>query len=209
MKNYLFVPAMILTLAGAMLLSGCTKDKDPQPEPGGGSAAVEIKTANDVDATVNAVYFNLNTGTIVEAVALTATNWDVKFSSESRNVKVSVNSGNEGTGTAGAQIVSVGFDDLKEAPAEGYKPGDEAMPDFSAWASYTGGATPAHAVLPKPGTTIVIKTATGTYAKIQMISLYKGNPNTSTTAFSDLSTRPAFGFFTFRYGTQTDGSRKF
>jgi hypothetical protein len=38
---------------------------------------------------------------------------------------------------------------------------------------------------------------------------YKGNPNTSTPEFADLATRPAFGHFTFRYATQTNGSRQF
>jgi hypothetical protein len=125
-----------------------------------------------------------------------------------------VNSGKSGPGTAAAQIVSTGFDDLLEAPADGYvTDGDSyAIPTGAnnGWYTYTGAAPsgPQHAILPIAGKTIVVKTANGKYAKIQVLSYYKGNPNTSTVDFADLSKRPLGGYYTIRYMIQADGSRK-
>jgi hypothetical protein len=55
----------------------------------------------------------------------------------------------------------------------------------------------------------VIKTADGKYAKVEMISYYKGNPNTTTAAFADLATRPTSRYYTFRFAYQGDGTTSF
>jgi hypothetical protein len=52
----------------------------------------------------------------------------------------------------------------------------------------------------------VIKTSDGKYAKLEMKSYYKGNPDTTTPTFADLATRPASRFYTFRFAYQADGS---
>jgi hypothetical protein len=206
MKKSIITYCCIL-LAGASLMSGCKKDE--APGTGGGETGVQTKTVISLNG-AEKIYFNLSTGESVPASAINATNWDISFLAAGRGASIAVNSGSEGTGNAGIQLIETGFDDLEEAPADGYKTGSEATPDFMVWANYTGSATePKHAVLPKAGLTLVVKTADGKFSKIQLLSLYEGNPNTTTPQFADLSTRPAFGFFSFRYATQTDGSRKF
>jgi len=208
MKKQTLLFATIALMAGTLLsTTSCYKKDDPQPIATNTSA--EIKTVTSLEAD-SKVYYNLTTGAQVPASAITATNWDVSFYGKDRVISIAVNSGTEGTGTAGAQLIETGFTELKEAPASGYLAGNEATGDYLKWSTYTGGTTaPLHAILPKPGLTIAIKTADGKYAKLQVISLYKGNPNTSTPEFADLATRPAFGHFTFRYATQTNGSRQF
>jgi len=209
MKKRTLLLASLLLLAGTLFTTSCSKNDDPKPDDNnknGGSVTVKTVTSLEAD---DKVYFNLSTGEHVPEASVNATNWDIYFYAKDRNIIVAVNSGTEGTGNAGAQLVNTGFDDLKKAPESGYLPGKDATGDFLKWSNYTSSTEPQHAVLPKPGLSIVVKTADGKYSKIQMLSLYEGNPNTNTPEFADLATRPAFGYFTFRYATQTNGTRNF
>lgn len=195
-------------LASATVFTSCKKENTPEPGTGNVAVSAEVKTVTSLQADTK-VYFNLSTGESVPEASITATNWDISFLGQGRTITIAVNSGSEGSGNAGAQLVETGFEDLKQVPESGYLSGADATGDFLKWCIYTNANEPKHAVLPKPGMTIAIKTADGKYSKIQIVSLYKGNPNTTSAEFSDLATRPAFGHFTFRYATQTNGSRTF
>ena len=199
-------------IAAALVVttSACKKDSDSTPAP------LEAKTVTDINANPAdnggySLYFNLTTGTTVPATDSATTKWDIAF----KTTTIKVNSGTSGPATASAQIVAAGFDDLTEAPADGYATDGAAgfaIPSGSGsgWYNYTGAATsgPQHAILPIAGKSIVVKTANGKYAKIQIVSYYKGNPNTSTAEFADLTKRPLGGYYTIRYMIQADGSRK-
>jgi hypothetical protein len=201
-----------LWIAAAFIVttSACKKDSDSTPAP------LEAKTVNDINSNPAdnggySLYFNLTTGTSVAATDSNTTKWDIAF----KTTTIKVNSGTSGPGTAAAQIVSTGFDDLTEAPVDGYTVDGAsgfAIPSGtgSGWYNYTGAATsgPQHAILPIAGKTIVVKTANGKYAKIQIVSYYKGNPNTSTADFADLTKRPLGGYYSIRYMIQAGGSRK-
>jgi hypothetical protein len=198
-------------IAAALVVtaSSCKKDSDSSPAP------LEAKTTNDINSNPAdnggfSMYFNLTTGTTVPASDSNSTKWDIAF----KTTTIKVNSGKSGPGTASAQIVSTGFDDLLEAPADGYATDGDAFAiptgANNGWYTYTGAAAsgPQHAILPIAGKTIVVKTANGKYAKVQILSYYKGNPNTSTADFADLTKRPLGGYYTIRYMIQADGSRK-
>lgn len=199
-----------MVIAVAMIISACEKNNDTRA-----TILLEAKTSADLNARPadnggNATYFNLTTGQTVPASDSASTKWDIAF----RSTTIKVNSGKSGPGTATAQVLTVGFDDLKIAPDSGYKPDtpDLAIPTGSnnGWYIYTGAAAtgPKHAILPIAGRTIVVKTTDNKYAKIQIISYYKGNPNTSSDEFIDLAKRPQEAWYTFRYMIQADGSRK-
>lgn len=70
---------------------------------------------------------------------------------------------------------------------------------------YTGNeGTPPHTVLPKENKTFVIKTGDGQYyAKLRILSYYKGNPQISDETPEDSR------YYTFEYSIQLDGSREF
>lgn len=200
-----------ITLLLAALFSACDKDDDGAPP-----APPEAKTTADINGRPAdnggfSTYFNLSTGQVVPASDSNSTKWDIAF----RSTTIKVNSGNSGPGTAAAQVLTVGFDDLKEAPESGYKLDTSGFAiktgSNNGWYTYTGEAPtgPKHAVLPIAGRTIVVKTANNKYAKIQIVSYYKGNPNISSDEFMDLATRPQDGTYTIRYMIQADGSRKF
>jgi len=199
-----------IVAALVVAVSSCKKDDDTSPAP------LEAKTVTDINGNTAdnngySMYFNLTTGATVPASDSNSTKWDIAF----KATTIKVNSGTSGPGTAAAQIVSTGFDDLPEAPADGYKSDDAsgfAIPTGAnnGWYTYTGAAAsgPQHAILPIAGKTIIVKTANGKYAKIQILSYYKGNPNTTTAEFADLAKRPLGGYYTIRYMIQADGSRR-
>lgn len=190
--------------AAILLASSCSKNNDdPTPE----ASKLTTKTIADLDgASTATVYFSLATGAAVTgADTASATKWDLKFKSTS----IFVNGGTSGTGTAQAQVVSSTFETLTTAPSDGYKSDATSAPAISGWYTYTATTEPQHAILTVPGKIFVIKTADGKYAKVEMISYYKGNPNTTTATFADLTTRPASRYYTFRYAYQGDGTTSF
>ncbi|MEX2478182.1 MAG: HmuY family protein [Gracilimonas sp.] len=138
-------------------------------------------------------YFDLEMGGIVEDGS--SSQWDISFSGTS----IAANAENGG----GILDLNIPFADVTEAPTEGYEE------DNSNWYDYTGNSSPAHAVLPKDGFSLIVQTPDGNYAKVRIISYYKGNPETSTEEFADSATRPEARYFTFEYAVQTDGSVNF
>jgi hypothetical protein len=152
------------------------------------------------------VFCDLEEGTIVSATDSASTEWDLAF----RNTTILVNGGTSGPGQGAAQVVDGIFEELEEAPEAGYQPDGEPGPAIQDWYTYTGPTgTPAHAILTEPGKVIMLKTGDGKYAKVEILSYYQGNPDTSTEAFANLDTRPEGRYFTFRYVVQPDGSNSF
>lgn len=133
-----------------------------------------------------------------------ATNkWDIAFD----KTNIISNSGVRGPGNGAIQLLKgVNFADLSEAPESGYFAEDELTPlaieksNPEKWYNYSG--PPNHTITPKPGFVIVMKTADGKYAKVRIISYYKGVPQAP-----DFNSIPRY--YTFEYVYQSDGSRNF
>jgi len=181
----------IAFLIGAVSLSfsSCGKDDgDDNITP-----ELKIKTVEDLDGSGGQVFFDVSNGTTVEE---SATTWDIKFSGSNFSF---------GNG-AQAQVVEGIFDSFVKAPESGYS--SEDIAGIGSIYTYTGPAPSGaqHAVLPTPGRILVIKTHDNKYAKIEMISYYLGNPDTSSEAFINLETRPKSRVYTFRYVVQPDGT---
>lgn len=138
-------------------------------------------------------YFDLDAGVIVEDAS--SSQWDIAFS----GTGINANADNGG----GILDLNIPFTEVVEAPTEGYEESN------SNWYDYTGNSAPAHAVLPKDGLTLIVLTPEGNYAKVRMMSYYKGNPDTSTEEFANSATRPESRYFTFEYAVQTNGSVNF
>jgi hypothetical protein len=159
----------------------------------------EIKVVKDLNAnTKSYIYYGLVSGKEVAATDAKTTNWDIAFS----KTTITVNGGTAGPGKGGALIVEKPFDQITEAPKEGYKSdGDtgNAIPGGSgnSWYRYDMSV---HAILPIVGRTLLIKTAEGKFAKVEIISYYKGAPEEVPTEESS--------YFTFRYAL-ADAEGKF
>ncbi len=152
------------------------------------SAQTAPKTFANLDASGDAyTYFSLHKNAVVTVGDESADAWDLAF----KGAEIKVN--------GAARYVDEAFEDLDEAPAEGYVKGD-ALPGGSSdgWFLYQADV---HVVIPVPDRVLVVKTKDGAYAKVQILSYYKDSPNGAPSG-------PA-RFYTFRYVLQPDGSRDF
>jgi len=153
-------------------------------------AKPEIRVIKDLNAnTKSYVYFSLATGKEVPAADAKSKNWDIAFS----KTTIATNSGTSGPGEGGAIVLEKPFDLVSEAPKEGYKTDGDAgfaIPGGSgnSWYKYDMSV---HAILPIPGRTLLVKTADGRLAKVEIISYYKGAPE-------DVPTEES-SYYTFRY----------
>ncbi|TZF85955.1 hypothetical protein FW774_02520 (plasmid) [Pedobacter sp. BS3] len=191
---------LALVLIGSVtLLAACSKDKDDaQPE----ESTLTVNQVNDLDGSAGDVYYSLSTNSQVTGNDIQTNKWDLKFS----GTTIYVNSGTSGPGTTQAQVVNSTFADLTVAPTSGYKSDSATEKAITGWYNYTNTTEPQHAILMVPGKIIVVKTSTGKYAKLEMQSYYLGNPDTTTSAFADLATRPKSKVYTFRFVYQADGT---
>lgn len=156
-------------------------------------------------------YYSLTENRLLTEADSNTTRWDLAF----QGTNIYINSGVSGPGTAVAQIIEIPFEELVEAPAQGYVSDTEnslAIPAGSGngWYNYSG-ENPARlrVVDPIPGRTIVLRTNQETYAKVEILSYYEGRPDTNTEEFLNLETRPRERFYSFQFVIQPDGSRNF
>ncbi|WCT10231.1 HmuY family protein [Mucilaginibacter jinjuensis] len=197
--NKLQTLALGLISSSVLFMSACSKNNDDTTTP---VATLKTNTVTDLDGSKGNVYYSLANNAVVTGADTTGTKWDVKFSGTS----IFINSGSSGTGTTQAQVVSSTFADLTTAPTSGYKADATGAAAITGWYTYTATTAPQHAILMVPGKIIVVKTSAGNYAKIEMKSYYKGNPDTTTPTFADLTTRPASRIYTFRFAYQANGT---
>jgi hypothetical protein len=204
MKSFIKTNIVIAVIA-ALFFSACDDNDENPVKP---LEAAEMKDLNS-ESTKNFTFFSFDDDQIVLTSDSATSKWDIGF----RGTTIILNGGNSGPGQAEGQIVSGIFDELTEAPELGYVSDNasaKAILGSNGWYTYTGTASvPNHAILPIAGKIIVVKTSDGKYAKVEIISYYKGNPDTTTATFADPATRPASRFFTFRYIYQPDGTRNF
>lgn len=214
MKTIYILP-VIAMLCITIVITSCTKEVI-KPDLEDGKSTVIKDLAGDVGNTVGSgipfapFYFSFSTGTKVDTTKKISTDWDIAFAKE-YNSYVSFNNGTNttsfgygGTGKGAMVVVNKAYDQVTEAPsdAEFTTNGITA----AGWDSGAGNGwyfyeLKTHIAVPVINRTYVLRTAEGKYAKLQLISMYKGAPAT----VSDLNW-PA-PYFTFRYYVQQDGSR--
>ncbi|MEZ4698442.1 MAG: HmuY family protein [Rhodothermales bacterium] len=119
---------------------------------------VVVHTASGIDASADTVYYNLNTGEL----AAKDEPWDLAF----KGTTILVN--------GEAKIVDKAFEKVREAGSDGFaadKPGDPAIPtgNDEGWFDYDPNS---HVVTPVPFRTIVLKLASGGFAKMEVVDYY-------------------------------------
>lgn len=147
--------------------------------------------------------FSLKDSSIVENIDSNTTKWDIGFA----GTTIITNSGVRGPGNGGAIVLKgIDFNEVKVAPDTGYRIEKSltelAIPTGSGngWYLYNPNT---HVVSAIPGVVIIIRTAEGKYAKLQIINYWKGNPeNIDPYQHKER-------FYTFRYVYQPDGSKNF
>ena len=154
-------------------------------------------------------YYSLVDNKIIASTDAASTKWDIAFSS----TKILVNSGTSGPGLGCAFVFKGLFDDLKTIPTDSSFATDNAtaasyaipLGSGKAWYSYDGLTT---LVSPIAGRVLVIKTASGKFAKIEILNYYKGGVTLPANAsVSDKLFKQRY--YTFRYAYQPNGSKVF
>ena len=202
MKNL----SLFSLLSGLLLLSACVDGTD-------GPAPVTNSVIEDIAANYNTIIENMELVTDIndypdqegkytfydldQGVTIADSSsdvWDIAFS----GTTLLANMAHGG----GIQVIQTAYSEVENAPESGFEATN------ASWYIYTGEAPnlPKHAVLPNSNATVIIKTPTGNYAKMEIISYYEGNPDVTTVVFANFMTRPADGYFSFNYVLQESES---
>ncbi|MEY4812080.1 MAG: hypothetical protein RLZZ462_953 [Bacteroidota bacterium] len=215
MKKMMTKIAMGLGLSIALV--ACTKDEETIVVP---VSAITVKdlaadtvTGLGLDGRPKSAgtttYYSLVDNKEVASTDAASTKWDIAFSS----TKILINGGTSGPGIGGAFVYVGLFDALKTIPADSNFATDNAnaaafaipLGSGKAWYTYDGLTT---LVSPIAGRVLVIRTATGKFAKIEIISYYKGGVTLPASAsVNDKLFKQRY--YTFRYAYQPNGSKTF
>jgi hypothetical protein len=187
------IPVLTFLAASMLFFTACGDDTENEPVVVPDLKITEVKDLDgSAETKKDSAFYSLSLNKEVSS----SEKWDIKF----KGTTISV------SGTAQLLQLSNGqlFETYTTAPASGFVADD--IKGSGSWYNYTATTEPQHAIIPVPGKIIVLKTTDGKYAKVEILSYYKGNPSTSSESFKELTTRPAAKTYTFRYVYQADGS---
>lgn len=213
MRRFSIVAGMVIAL---FAIQSCEKNETGEPVVTIKQSKVNDLPADTIVALVNGqpvgvgkyTFFSFETNAVVPASDSASTKWDLGF----RGSTIIVNAGNSGPGKGGAFVFVGTFDELKKVPIDSTfridnAPSAYAIPTGSnrGWFVYN---PQANLLTPIPGRVLVIKTALGKYAFVEILNYYKGGVTPAITASDDIKLRTQ-RFFTFRYAYQSDGTVNF
>ena len=197
---------LILLSTTLMLFFSCSKDDNNPPQDNQADSVLSSNlhapqitdyTQNPPLASGPFVKFDFSSGDITNSDS----DWDIAF----RGTTILVNGGTatgieeapERNGIAGAYLVNGLFSEINDINTQGFiqdGPNGLAIPTGSGNGWYTYDSSLA-AIYPIPGKVLVLKTADGKYAKMEILSYYKDAPEiiTQDIALEDLR------YYTFNY----------
>jgi hypothetical protein len=206
---------LLLTLSS--ILFSCTKDETSVALP---VTAITVSnlpadTVLGINTTTGMpfsagkyTFFSLERNAIVPNTDSASTQWDLAFASN----KILTNGGTSGKGLGGAFVYVGLFDDLKSIPSDSVFKTDNAPASFAVtfgsgkgWYVYDQLTS---LITPLAGRVLVIRTASGKFAKVEIINYYKGGVTLPITA-SDSDKLSKQRYYTFRYAYQPNGSKTF
>ena len=224
MKNNDFIFCIILI--GTLMVGSCKKNTETPPDTSN-NGTFRIFTTGNITTVQNLqsdtiigiasngqpfgsgkyTLFSLEKKTLVSNADSATTNWDLGF----RGTTIIVNNGTSGPGNGGAFVWNGVFENFPTIPQDSVFKTDNgssyAIPTGSGkgWYNYNG---PANLLTPLPGKVLVIRTAKGKYAKMEILDYYKGGKTPSATASDDIKLNDQ-RYITFRFHYQPDGSKTF
>jgi hypothetical protein len=153
-------------------------------------------------------FYSLEKKTIIANSDSATTKWDLAFN----GTKILTNSGNSGSGLGGAFIQIGLFEELKTISSDSVFKTDNGPSSYAVtfgsgrgWYTYD---PIKNLVTPLAGRVLVIRTASGKYAKVEIIAYYKGGATLAATA-PDAEKISKQRYYTFRYIFQPNGTRNF
>lgn len=203
-------------LASCVVFISCDKKDSIEP------VILRVKTVNNLQAdTIIGVspqgqpygsgkftLYSLENNKVIPNSDSATANWDLGF----RGTTIITNSGTGGPGNGGAFVYIGTFNELTQIPSDSIFRTDNAPSSYAitlgsgrGWYNYNGAT---QLVTPIPGRILVVRTANGKYAKVEILNYYKGGITPDATA-SDSEKLTKQRYFTFRYLYQVDGTKKF
>jgi hypothetical protein len=160
-----------------------------------------------INSTNRFTYYNLRTNSRVPLSDSNTTNWDIAF----RATRIIINGGTSGPGQGGAYIFNGLFNELKNVTTDSMRVdtiGRLAIRNRSGEGWYVSAPPPTNLTTPIPGKVLVIRTADGKYAKLEILNYYKGGVTPPASAVDSIKIVDA-RYYTFRYSIQSNGSTSF
>ena len=213
-------------IASTIIFSACQKDT-PTPvtptDPNAFNVSVSGKIVNVKNLQADKIlgigamgpagggkysFFSLETNSKISTTDSASSNWDLAFGGNT----IRVNNVTSGPGNGGAFVYNGTFDALTAVPVDSSFKVDNAPVSYAitkgsgkGWYTYDG---PNNLITATPGRILVIRTASGKYAKVEILNYYKGGVTPATTASDSIK---AFDsrYYTFRYSYQSNGSTTF
>lgn len=152
-------------------------------------------------------FFSIENNKLVASSDSASNKWDIAF----RGTTIMTNSGTSGPGLGGAYVQIGTFDALTTIPADSVFKSD-ASPVYAittgsgkGWYNYDGAN---NLVTPLPGRVLVIRTATGKYAKLEILNYYKKGITLPASA-TDQAKLKDQRYYAYRYSFQANGSKSF
>ena len=205
-----------LTALTGIIFASCDKDDIPAP------VTVQTKAVTNLQAdTILGIsstgqpygsgkytLYSLETNAVIANTDSATNKWDIGF----RGTTIIINGGNSGPGRGGAFMYTGTFSDLATIHTDSTFRVDNAPTSYAVrtgsgngWYNYNGST---QLTTPIPGRILVVRTANGKYAKIEIQNYYKGGVTPDATA-SDSEKLTKQRYYTFRYTFQSDGSKNF
>lgn len=153
-------------------------------------------------------FYSLESNKTIASSDSATTKWDIGF----RGTSIIVNGGNSGLGM-GAGFVYVGlYNDLSTIPADSTFKTDNAPTAYAITSGSNKGWYVYDAINnlinPIPGRVLVFRTASGKYAKLEILNYYKGGVTPAASA-SDAIKLNEQRYYTFRFTYQPNGTKNF
>lgn len=152
-------------------------------------------------------FFSLENGSLVPSSDSATTKWDIAF----KGTTILTNAGTSGPGNGGA-FVQIGTFDAITAVSEDSTFRTDAAPVYAVptgsgkgWYNYDGAN---NLITALPGRVLIIRTALGKYAKLEISNYYKKGSTPAASA-SDDEKLHSQRYYTFRYTFQPNGSKTF
>jgi hypothetical protein len=153
-------------------------------------------------------FYSLEKNAIVPNTDSASNKWDIAFMS----TRILTNGGTSGVGIGGAFVFTGLFDDLKTISSDSVFKTDNAPNSYAittgsgkGWYTYDQLTS---LITPLAGRVLVVRTASGKYAKMEITCYYKGGTTLSASA-SDMEKLTKQRYYTFRYAYQPNGSKVF
>lgn len=153
-------------------------------------------------------FFSIESNSAIASVDSNSKKWDIGL----RGTTIITNAGSSGPGSGGAFVFKGTFDELKTISADSIfrtdnGPTSYAIPTGSNKGWYVLDFV-TNILSPIPGRVMVIRTANGKYAKVEILNYYKGGVNPAANA-SDAEKSAKQRFYTFRFTYQSNGTKTF